>query len=99
MYLEWPNRIWTASFDLKIFLDFLKLFCGDAPCNKLRLLRRLINFIIFGPTDQKLWVFEIFRRSLGWVGKCWSHPTRVDHMCKNMWVGGRSQILKFNYSK
>jgi hypothetical protein len=23
---------------------------------------------------------------------CWSQPTRIDHMCKNMWVGG---ILKF----
>jgi hypothetical protein len=23
------------------------------------------NFIIFGPTDQKLWIFEVFRRSLG----------------------------------
>jgi hypothetical protein len=23
------------------------------------------NFIIFGPTGQKLWMFEVFRRSLG----------------------------------
>jgi hypothetical protein len=26
MYLEWPNRIWAASLDLKLFKDFLKLF-------------------------------------------------------------------------
>jgi hypothetical protein len=26
------------------------------------------NFIIFGPTDQKLWMFEVSRRSLGRVG-------------------------------
>jgi hypothetical protein len=30
------------------------------------------NFIIFGPTDQKLWVFEVFRRSLGRTGMGWS---------------------------
>jgi hypothetical protein len=24
-----------------------------------------INFMILGVTDQKLWVFEVFRRSLG----------------------------------
>jgi hypothetical protein len=26
MYLEWPNRFWAMSFDLILFLDFLKLF-------------------------------------------------------------------------
>jgi hypothetical protein len=26
------------------------------------------NFMILGATDQKLWVFEVFRRSLGRVG-------------------------------
>jgi hypothetical protein len=24
--MEWPNRIWVASLDLILFLDFLKLF-------------------------------------------------------------------------
>ena len=28
------------------------------------------NFMILGATDQKLWVFEGFRRSLGRVGMC-----------------------------
>jgi hypothetical protein len=32
------------------------------PWNKLR---RSTNFIIFGPTDQKLSVFENLRRSMG----------------------------------
>jgi hypothetical protein len=32
-------------------------FCKDAPCNKLR---GSINFVFFGPMDQKLWVFEDF---------------------------------------
>jgi hypothetical protein len=31
-----------------------------------------INFIIFGPTNQQLWVFEAFRRSLGRAGMDWS---------------------------
>jgi hypothetical protein len=30
------------------------------------------NFIIFGHMDQKLWVFKVFRRSLGRAGMCWS---------------------------
>jgi hypothetical protein len=41
-----------------IFLDFLNLFCEDAPRNKLR---GSIKFVFFGPMDQKLWVFEVFR--------------------------------------
>jgi hypothetical protein len=34
-------------------------------------------------------VFEIFKRSLGKAGMCYSQPARVDYMCKNMWVGGK----------
>jgi hypothetical protein len=60
------------------------------PCNKLC---GSINFISFGPMDKKLWMFENFRRSLGRAGMYWSQPTRVDHMCKNMWAGGRRNIL------
>jgi hypothetical protein len=33
-------------------------FCEDVPCN---MLRESINFVFFGPTDQKLWVFEVRR--------------------------------------
>jgi hypothetical protein len=37
-------------------------FCEDAPCNKLC---GSTNFVFFGLMDQKLWVFEVFKRSLG----------------------------------
>jgi hypothetical protein len=43
--------------------------------------------------DQKLWVFEVFRRSLGRAGMYWSKPTRVDHMCKKRRVGRRIIFL------
>jgi hypothetical protein len=33
-------------------------FCEDAPRNKLR---GSTNFVFFGPIDQNLWVFEVFR--------------------------------------
>jgi hypothetical protein len=28
--------------------------------------------MILGATDQKLWVFKVFKRSLGRAGMCWS---------------------------
>jgi hypothetical protein len=40
------------------------------------------NFIIFRPIDQKLWVFENFRKSLGRASMCWSQ-WGVDHMWKS----------------
>jgi hypothetical protein len=43
--------------------------------------------------DQKLWMFEISRRSLGKAGMCWSQPARVDHMCKKVKAGRRMKIL------
>jgi hypothetical protein len=52
------------------------------------------NFIFFGPTDQELCVFEVFRRSLRRAGMCWSQPTRVDHMCKKLRVGGKTNLLQ-----
>jgi hypothetical protein len=45
------------------FWVFKLLFsCKDATCHKLR---GSTNFVFFGPIDQKLWVFEVFRPSLG----------------------------------
>jgi hypothetical protein len=41
---------------------FFETFCEDASRHKHRM---STNFIIFGPTDQKLWMFEAFRRSPG----------------------------------
>jgi hypothetical protein len=72
------------------FLNFFETFCRYAPCNKLCM---STNFISNAPTDQKLWMLEKLRRSLGSAGMCWSQPTRVDHMCKNMWAGGRRKSL------
>jgi hypothetical protein len=37
---------------------FFETFCEDAPRNKLR---GSIKFVFFGPMNQKLWVFEVFR--------------------------------------
>jgi hypothetical protein len=38
--------------------------------------------MILGAMDQKLWVFEVFRRTLGRAGMCWSQLARIDHMHK-----------------
>jgi hypothetical protein len=46
-------------------------------CPKLRV---STNFIIFGPTDQKLWVFEVIGQGLVKAGMCWSQLARVDHL-------------------
>jgi hypothetical protein len=53
------------------------------------------NFMILGTTNQKLWVFEVFRRSLGKAGMCWSQLARVDHLRKK-WKVGRKKNLKRN---
>jgi hypothetical protein len=80
--VTWPHFI----------LDFLKLFVNvHESCNKLC---GSTNFIIFGPTDQKLWMFEVFRRSLGRAGMCWSQPARVHHMRKKWRTGGRNFFLQ-----
>jgi hypothetical protein len=49
--------------------------------------------MILGATNQKLWVFEGFRRSLGRVGMCWSQLARVDHMRKKV-EGRRKKNFK-----
>jgi hypothetical protein len=38
--------------------------------------------MILGITNQKLWVFEILRRSLGRSGMCWNKRERVDQKCQ-----------------
>jgi hypothetical protein len=71
------------------FLRFFKTFCEharDKLCGS-------TNSINFRPTNQKLWGNKNFRRSLGRAGTCWSQPTRANHLCKKMWVGGRRGIL------
>jgi hypothetical protein len=66
MSVQRTNRFWSVSLELTLFLDFLKLFV------KMRL---AISFaekkiVFFGPTNQKLWVFEVLRRSMDRAGMC-----------------------------
>jgi hypothetical protein len=91
MYLEWPNRMWAASLDLNFF-GFFETFFKHAPRNKLW---KSINFIIFGPTDQKLFVFENFRRSLGKASMCWSQLARLDYISPKRWA---ARIRRFEKS-
>jgi hypothetical protein len=69
LVLQWPNRFWAASHDRTIFI----LFFSNASRSKLRMSTK---FMILGAMDQKLWVFEVFKKSLSRAGMCWSHmPT------------------------
>jgi hypothetical protein len=68
MSVRRTNRFWSMSLEHTLFLDFLKLFVN---------MRLAISFVgkkkaLFGPTDQKLWMFEVSRRSLGRAGMCCS---------------------------
>jgi hypothetical protein len=81
------NRFWFVSLEHTLFLDFLKLFVN------MRLAASFAGKInaFFGPTDQKLWMFEVSRRSLGRAGMCCSQWERVDHLSKK-WRAGRKKI-------
>jgi hypothetical protein len=63
--VTWPNFIFR----------FFEFFCVQASRNKLRM---STNFIIFGPTNQKLWMFEVLKRRLGKAGMWWSQWGGVD---------------------
>jgi hypothetical protein len=56
--------------------------------------------MILGATDQKLWMFEVFRQTLGRTGMCWSQPGGVDLMRKKK-EGMRNlkklHMLRFGY--
>jgi hypothetical protein len=64
------------------FFRFFETFCEHATRNKLC---GSTNFIFFGPTNQKLWGNENFKRTLGWASKYWSQPARIDHMFQKLW--------------
>jgi hypothetical protein len=87
---KWWLGVWVASLDV-FFKNKIKTFCEHAPQNQLC---KSTIFIIFGPTDQKLWSNELLGRSLDKVGKCRSQPARIDYMCPKMWTGGRREILQ-----
>jgi hypothetical protein len=78
-----------VSLELTVFLDFLKLFV------KMRLVVSFVGkkIVFFGPTDQKLWMFEVLRRSIGRAGICWSQLARVDYISLKRWAVG-IRILK-----
>jgi hypothetical protein len=71
-----------VSLELTLFLDFLKLF--GKMCLTVSFAGKKIVF--FGPTDQKLWMFEVLRRSMGRAGMCWSQPARVDYISPKRWA-------------
>jgi hypothetical protein len=52
------------------------------------------KIVFFGPTDQKLWTFEVLRRSMGRAGMCWSQPTRVDYISPKRWAVGKRSLEK-----
>jgi hypothetical protein len=58
-----------VSLEHTLFLDFLKLFVK--MCLAVSFAKKK-KIVFFGPTDQKLWVLEVYRRSLGRAGMCWS---------------------------
>jgi hypothetical protein len=66
MSVQRTNRFWSMSLEHTLFLDFLKLFV------KMHLVVSFTGkkIVFFRPTVQKLWVFEVFRRSLGRAGMC-----------------------------
>jgi hypothetical protein len=71
-----------VSLELTLFLDFLKLFVK---------MRHVVSFVgkkivFFGLTDQKLWVFEVLRRSMDRAGMCWSQSARVDYISPKKWA-------------
>jgi hypothetical protein len=68
MFVRRTNWFWSMSLELTLFLDFLKLSV------EMRLAASFVGkkIVFFGPTDQKLWVFEVLRRSLGRAGMFWS---------------------------
>jgi hypothetical protein len=66
-----PKDLWVPYMEFRdfgqaivnaIIFFIFETFCKDAPRHKLR---GSINFVFFGHSDQKLWVFEVFRWSSG----------------------------------
>jgi hypothetical protein len=86
MSVRRTNRFWSVSLEHTLFFEFFETFCDHASRTKLRGKKK---FVFFGPTDQKLWVFEVSRRSLGRAGMFWNQPARVDHLHKK-WRAGRN---------
>jgi hypothetical protein len=69
MSVRRTNRFWSVSLEHTLFLDFLKLFVNMRLASSFAGKKKTA---FFGPTDQKLWMFEVSRRSLGRAGMCCS---------------------------
>jgi hypothetical protein len=56
-----------------------------------------VKIIFFGPMDQKLQVFEVFRRSMGKTGMCWSNEEELT-TCGKIWEqrGRKEGVGGFN---
>jgi hypothetical protein len=52
------------------------------------------KILFFRPVDQKLWMFEVLRRSMGRAGMYWSQPARVDYISPKRWAVGIRNLEK-----
>jgi hypothetical protein len=67
MSVRRTNLFWSVSLEHTLFLDFLKLFVN------MRLVLSFTgkkNSYFLDLRNQKLWVFEVSRKSLGRAGMC-----------------------------
>ena len=61
MSIQRTNRFWSTSLELTLFFKILKLFV------KIHLTVSFAGkkkIIFFGSMDQKLWMFEVLKRSM-----------------------------------
>jgi hypothetical protein len=66
MSIRRTNRFWSVLREHTLFLDFLKVFVNMHLAVSLAGEKNPF----FGPTDQKLLMFEVSRRSLDKAGMC-----------------------------
>ena len=81
---------WWVSLKIALFLNFLNILV------KMHLAISFVGqkIVFFGHTDQKLWMFEVLRRSMGRTGMCWSQPVRVHYISPKRWVLGIRNLEK-----
>jgi hypothetical protein len=79
-----------VSLELTLFLEFLKLHV------KMHLVVSFAGkkIVFFESTNQKLWMFEVLRRSMGKAGMCYRQPTRVDYSSPKRWGVGIKNLEK-----
>jgi hypothetical protein len=78
------------SLELTLLLDFLNFFV------KMHLAVSFVGKknVFFGPTDQKLWMFELLKRNMGRARMCWSQPARVHYISPKRWAVGIRNLEK-----